>query len=515
MFIFPGLRRKFLSGLAFFGIIAFAIFKPLSAGAGPIIFPPNGALLTDSALEVTGFRDGSGTPLFYGGEGKREEATIPGGIFAVEIELVPGKNTLTIEDEWIEVYFAGEGAARPPGTFRPPDRHAVDNSCDDCHSEPGSGVLLDEGAALCENCHDDVTAREGEEKFAVQHPPAEDGECTSCHVFHGSAISGLETADLSALCYECHDDFAEEEGVELHPAVEDDGCLGCHRPHGSSHGSLLAAGGSETCFECHDDPVLDEEGEEWATLHAAVDDGCTTCHSPHASKHGSLLLSETAELCGECHDDKNADGEGNPWETLHPPVDDGECTSCHRPHGSALSALLTVETPDLCSECHDDKNVDGDGNAWAAPHPPVEDGECTSCHAVHGSSVRAMLTVATPGLCHECHDDKRLNEAEDPWPYPHPPVQRGACLSCHGTHGGPQAGLLKTDALRLCSSCHDEPHVNHLVYEEGSGSAQIPEDFPTRDGSFVCTGCHLPHGSDDNSLWKGSQATFCTICHRY
>lgn len=496
-------------------ILVFSLLAAPSAGAArQIIFPPDNAVIEEAEIDVLGIRRGNPDFIAWGARGEQTKEPLEPGYFAVTVSLVPGRNVITVGDEWVNVFLAADGAGSPPDDFLAPDLHAVDNSCDDCHVDGGSADLVAEGGELCANCHDAVTSGEDGEPLATQHPPAEDGECTSCHVFHGPAMSALSGSAVATLCYECHDDFAEEEGTTLHPVLEDDGCLDCHRPHGSSHGAILAVDSSELCFECHDNPALNGDGEEWASPHPAVDDGCTTCHNPHASKHGTLLVAEISSLCGECHDDKNADDDGNPWRVSHSPVEEGDCVSCHLPHGSGEGALLIAPAPELCGECHDDKNVDADGAAWSTAHPPVEDGECLVCHGVHGSSEAGMLTMSMPELCNECHDDKRFDEGGETWPTPHSPVSEGICMECHAPHGSTEAGLLVIRPVELCTGCHDDLHTNHLEYDGESDKVTIPKDFPVEaDGSFDCTGCHVPHGGSEISLWRWDQSTFCVVCH--
>jgi predicted CXXCH cytochrome family protein len=233
----------------------------------------------------------------------------------------------------------------------------------------------------------------------------------------------------------------------------------------------------------------------------------------------SLLVQEVPGLCNECHDDKNVDGDGSAWEAPHPPVEEGACADCHSPHGSNVSSLLIQEVPGLCNECHDDKNVDGDGNAWEASHPPVEEGACADCHFPHGSKLSALLRQTVPSLCDECHERMTVDEEGLGWETPHPPVAEGACMDCHLPHGSAEIGLLESFIVDLCGGCHDEPHDLHLTYEEpeeGERSRVLPpDDFPmTKDGVFFCSGCHLPHGSVNESLWPSGMSELCPQCHQ-
>jgi predicted CXXCH cytochrome family protein len=483
-----------------------------------IIFPPDGALVKEKSIEVLGFRpakSGKGT-LSVASAGPAQKKNVRPGQFTVAIALAPGVNTILFGGETVMVYFATGEVPSEVTAYQSPDRHAVDNGCDDCHSLGAEEAPLnDEVPALCYSCHDDF----GEAEGVSLHPPVEDGECLECHAFHGKSVGSL-MADLTALCYSCHDDFGEEEGVSLHPPVEDGECLECHDPHGTAQAALLTAAGSEICFNCHDNPTMDGSGEEWGVPHPALEEGCTSCHSPHASNHGSLLAGELPALCGECHDDKNADDEGKEWGTPHPPVEEGGCTDCHLPHGSAEDSLLSQAVPALCNDCHDDKNADDEGKEWEAPHSPVEEGGCTDCHLPHGSAEGSLLSQAVPALCYDCHDDKNQDEQGEEWLSPHPPVQEGRCLECHVPHGAATAALLPTRLNPLCLGCHGKVHPEHFLYEEpedkGTAKVILPEDFPMTDaGFFLCTGCHVVHGSSIENLWKSDMSLLCTKCHLY
>lgn len=495
----------------------------LLAGAAPaeaawvIVFPPDGALLTEENVEVTGYwpkASGAGV-LNVASSGPAVKKSISSGRFTVEVKLHPGVNTITLGEDITRVFFAPGKVPSEASAYIEPDRHSVDNSCDDCHTpeweDPG---LAEEGGALCLMCHDDVT-KDGEgEPYASLHPPAEDGECVECHAFHAGNIRSLSADDLMGVCFGCHDDFRDGEGLTLHPPAEEGECLGCHNPHASPYSALLTAEGSEVCFECHDNPGMNEEGEEWATPHAGLDDGCTACHNPHASGHGSLLAAETAAVCSECHDDMNVDEEGNEWGTPHPPVEDGECTACHSPHGSSTAGMLKLPPASLCAECHDDMTVDSRGNRWKNPHPPVDEEDCFSCHRPHGAGEAGLLVKAVPELCNECHDDVRLSDGGSAWYVTHPPVQEGRCNTCHKPHGTTLPSLLVGRAIELCKRCHTEIHEYHQE-ALGTEKVMVAEDFPTSaDGRFYCIGCHRPHGSPSQYLWRGEMGELCIRCHR-
>jgi predicted CXXCH cytochrome family protein len=500
--------------------LSLLLLPPTTASSREIIFPPDGSLVDGESLDILGYRPKSAGTLSVSSGGEEKKSKVGPGQFSVSVTVNYGFTTISLGDETVKIFYPEGGIPEAAASFQKPDLHAVDNSCDDCHSEEGGTLVLSaEGAELCLNCHEDLTKDEDGEALAAQHPPAEEGECLECHVFHDASVKTLSAEGKMELCFGCHDDFREGEGLSMHSPVEEGECIECHLPHGSSESSLLTSPPEEVCMQCHDNPGLDDGGDEWSVAHPALDDGCTTCHNPHVAGEGSLLKSSTAALCAECHEEKNADGEGNAWETPHPPVEEGDCADCHLPHGSGVSSLLIQDMSGLCSECHDDKNADDDGNAWETPHPPVEEGACADCHLPHGSKVGALLSLTVPALCDECHDRMTLDEEGFEWETSHPPVQEGSCMDCHQPHGSAQTGLLESSIVDLCNGCHEDPHDVHLVYErpeeEGEGSVVPPDDFPmTKDGVFFCSGCHLPHGSANPSLWPGSMSDLCPRCHR-
>jgi predicted CXXCH cytochrome family protein len=106
------------------------------------------------------------------------------------------------------------------------------------------------------------------------------------------------------------------------------------------------------------------------------------------------------------------------------------------------------------------------------------------------------------------------NEAGEAWATAHPPVEEGKCGTCHKPHGTTLPALLVGRAIELCIRCHTDVHEGHRERGE-SGKVTPPEGFPmTDEGRFLCVGCHLPHGSDQESLWFEEMSRFCTICHK-
>ncbi len=501
---------------------------PAGSATGPmIVYPPDRALLTgDGSLDLLGFLPGgsAGSVTIAGKSGSRSQP-VGAGAFTVKVKLDPGENSLVLQDRKVTVFLAeGAPVTIPPG-YSPPDTHAIENGCEECHSFSGTEAkLLEKPPALCARCHDDVLKPKSGKVFAVPHPPAQEGDCFACHPFHQLAIKRLPAAAKRELCFGCHDPFPEEEDgkkLVLHKPVETGECASCHKVHGSDTKKLLPAQGKALCVKCHPDPSRAPDGAEWPATHPALDEGCPSCHLPHVAPAAGLLKKPQASLCADCHDafvPPAADKGGS----IHLPVAQGACARCHAPHGSATRKLLLASpTRELCLTCHANTMLAADGTPWAVPHPALDDG-CPTCHRPHVADAPRLLTKPEQLLCLDCHEDKNIDKAGQKWSSTHAPVVAGLCASCHGLHGAPEKALLKKSPFEICRTCHTEVHERHQQIEidpitklPASEKATLPAGFPFRkkDGMLSCIGCHLPHGSDTPQLWSSDEATFCYQCH--
>ena len=210
----------------------------------------------------------------------------------------------------------------------------------------------------CAECHEERIGEIRAKK--VIHSAIEDDACEDCHESHGDDERLVLVEEGSALCLQCHDDPAE--GKVVHEAVTDGDCIDCHDPHSSDKASLLVDAVPELCLQCHDDPT------EGKVVHEAVSDGsCTDCHNPHSSDQGALLTEGIPDLCSQCHDIPD---EMN--SLTHTALSDGECTDCHDPHSTEFSKLLidkyettrfpggfSEEMYPLCFLCHESSLVTG------------------------------------------------------------------------------------------------------------------------------------------------------------
>ncbi len=231
------------------------------------------------------------------------------------------------------------------------------------------------------------------------HPPFENGECIECHA---SQFSQAMKEPTPGLCFQCHDDFAEQSKV-VHQAD----CTSCHQPHDSAKEKLLTRTGRDLCLECHDDPVGNEKRANEPDIteflgklpklvttpvkkinHAPVESGCMDCHSPHASDTKGLLLKPVAETCAECHDDPVGSA-----KFKHDPAANGECMSCHAPHQSEFAGLLIKPGSAICFECHEEADI-----KKVKVHERFPDRGCTSCHDPHGSGEEKFLKAGVTKL---------------------------------------------------------------------------------------------------------------------
>jgi DmsE family decaheme c-type cytochrome len=104
-------------------------------------------------------------------------------------------------------------------------------------------------------------------------------------------------------------------------------------------------------------------------------------------------------------------------------------TSCHSVHGSVTVALINQETVnDNCYSCHAEKR-----GPFLWEHAPVNE-NCLDCHDPHGSARQAMLRLNPPRLCQQCHIET-LHPTEARLPTNRFVIGR-SCMNCHtNVHG--------------------------------------------------------------------------------
>ncbi|NOY23795.1 MAG: cytochrome C [Acidobacteria bacterium] len=366
---------------------------------------------------------------------------------------------------------------------------------------------------ITSKCHADF------KKLPILHSPVEDG-CDSCHEEMGEHKFSPIPDPIRNLCYQCHDSV--EEGKHIHPAITDDGCLSCHNPHGGSNKKLLT---EETvaalCFTCHD-----QDNFNGKHIHGPVEAGeCLDCHNPHSSDHPSLLKKVQPALCTDCHSDKDfSDGKRH----MHSALEDG-CTDCHNPHTSAFQYQLKSKPGKICTACHEDV-VKHTNNAKSKHTPAVDERACLNCHNPHGAKNDNNLNQDAPKLCFGCHDKPMTGWGGRPYNVfqvikngttIHPPVEDGECLSCHNPHGSDVNDILTAkypthfyapfgdETYELCFQCHDES----LVTVEKAKNDETGFRNGTRNLHFLhvdrkkgrtCRACHEVHASTNPKIIRNT-----------
>lgn len=548
-------RRSTILQVAFVVALAFCVPQPVAAAAREmIVYPPDRALLSGGETpSLLGYRADTtpGSLSITGKDGSRTQP-VGSGSFSVKVALDPGENVLELGNSKVTVFVAG--AEAPPSGYGPADTHAVDNDCTECHSFAGGAAkLLDKPQKLCARCHDDMLKGKDGKTWPVAHPPAQEGDCLACHVFHGLSIKREPAAARRERCFGCHDDFTAGGKKKMHAPVAKGECASCHGVHGSTGKKLLPATGLKLCLLCHANPAQSKDAKPWTVPHPALDDGCASCHLPHVADTRRLLVKPEADLCADCHEPFPAE-KGGKKQVLHSPVEEGQCGECHAVHGSDAKRLLAASGKALCVKCHDDTTLGPDGKPWAFDHPalddgcqgchlphvspvagllrkpqaplcfechevfqvpdagkggslhvPVAKGECSLCHGVHGSAQKKLLLAAADkALCLKCHKDPALDPDGAPWTVPHPALDDG-CPACHKPHLSNVPRLLTKLQKPLCAGCHDDKSVN------GEGNAWVSPHAPVAAG--LCSSCHGSHGSREKALLRKNQYEICFTCH--
>lgn len=219
-----------------------------------------------------------------------------------------------------------------------------------------------------------------------------------------------------ATCKACHPKYYESYTASIHakkaiptsPASKD-GCESCHGP-GAAHLEKMGSGGagififskkladaeqkSARCLSCHSEtPRINS----WDMgRHRAAGISCDNCHTVH-SRTPKNLKARQPDLCLICH--LNIRAQQN--RQSHHPIREGKlkCSECHDIHGGFEAKMIAANSAnELCYKCHADKR-----GPFLWEHPPVEE-NCLTCHVPHGSNHSKLLTDKPPKLCQACHD---------------------------------------------------------------------------------------------------------------
>jgi DmsE family decaheme c-type cytochrome len=238
----------------------------------------------------------------------------------------------------------------------------------------------------CAECHEDIA------KAFMSKPHAVTNSCTSCH---GDAETHLDEGggpNIFAFarednapakankCISCHLESNSRYLASPHGKAALD-CMTCHSVHAhTTEKNMLKLNKNKTCFVCHEDIASQFQLNERHRLQEGVMD-CTTCHDPHEPAARQRLAGFKHEACFRCHTDKEG-----PYLFEHEASRIEGCTSCHEVHGTPNRRMLTHHSiADLCYSCH------GAAPSWHARFDAYSS-NCTSCHAtIHGSNLSKIF----------------------------------------------------------------------------------------------------------------------------
>lgn len=377
------------------------------------------------------------------------------------------------------------------------------SACDACHEyvDPVQHTfdLKRQGKDLCIFCHIDTTGTEG----PFVHAPVSDGQCLACHNPHGGDSRRLLRSDsVNGVCFQCHAQVMA--GSHAHrPAAED--CTACHEPHTAQHARLLRVPGEQLCATCHDDVL--KSVSAMAHPHKPAQGDCLTCHSPHATDSVSILKQSPRDLCLSCHAEvgRTISAATHPHSVT---TDERACLNCHAAHASDHASMLLKDTVATCLECHKKPIVVSETRKiagvpeLAAPkfftHGPIQQGECSACHDVHGGSLANLLVEPYPAsfyltytedayaLCFKCHDRALIESTDDQ-------VQtrfRDGNRNLHAVH---VASSAQGRSCRACHAVHASRFKSLLADSVTFGQWKLPINYtPTPTGGSCAPGCHAP-----------------------
>lgn len=374
---------------------------------------------------------------------------------------------------------------------------------------PTSAVPL--ASCVTSQCHADV------KDYKIVHGPVNVNACDACHKLSDEKNHKFVLArPKEQICTFCHK--MELSAPVVHKPVQTGDCLPCHNPHGGNTNKTLRSGPmNQVCSQCHKDVVGDKK-----MVHGPVAAGaCEACHQPHAGQFPKLLVAEGKELCFSCH--KEMSDQMKKVQTVHKPVADGDCSQCHDPHASDYPKQIKAPALELCTNCHEHEKIKVKATESTHKHSVVTDKQaCLNCHTAHGGSVAKLMKAQPLNVCLNCHDKPiktaqgqvvaSVIEVKDPAQTKHGPIQNGNCSGCHEVHGSEVSRLLAkpypevfyqpflVDKYDLCFGCHDQQLV---LMEQTKGLTNFRNG--DRNLHFVhvnkadkgrsCRACHETHAS--------------------
>jgi hypothetical protein len=338
------------------------------------------------------------------------------------VALALAVGLIFIAQSAIRASASGLAQAVPTAT-NDPNLSIGNDTCLQCHGQPGTTMPLEDGSIL------ELYVAPDEYNASVH---GLDGyACVQCHTTVGNyphpPFSAKDARDVS---------------LQLYTA-----CKLCHASQyelasNSVHAMAIAEGNREgaTCVDCHGAHNVQaihnkQTGEILPETHQWITETCSKCHNAIYEKyttsvHGAALLEEN-----------------NP--------DVPTCINCHGVHNipDPTTAAFRLRSPQICSKCHTDPEIAGKyGLSTNVLNSYVAD--------FHGTTVTLF--------------EKRSPDAE---------TNKAVCYDCHGIHDiqstkDPTTGLqLRENLLARCKSCHPDATSNFpaswLSHYEPS-----PERFP-------------------------------------
>lgn len=243
-----------------------------------------------------------------------------------------------------------------------------------------------------------------------------------------------DTGPPAEECAACHEETVAEFAKTPHATakgwVHETSCSACHgngQEHMDSGGELDSIirpallpprEASQQCLDCHTEQASHFRAA--GALHRLADVTCQDCHDPHAAAD-QMLTKRPPELCADCHQGIVAQF-GMPRS--HPAED---CTGCHNPHGTDSLRTNTTLANQTCGDCHTEKMA-----PYVYAHDVALMDGCSTCHTVHGSTNRHLLTYETQvNLCYQCH-----SASVTPVWHSAPRFLNEKCTACHtAIHG--------------------------------------------------------------------------------
>ncbi len=286
--------------------------------------------------------------------------------------------------------------------FKLEGKHAA-LECAKCHQPEGKGALYVTKKLLCNDCHADPHAGE----FA-KSPYF--NECDRCHTqnsFQPSTFTSerhaqtkfmLAGAHAAVECSKCHTPLSATQ-VAAAP-VDKAAAPALARVANTASAARLYHFERQNCVACHSDPHR-------------TNLACETCHDvqqwkqtklfDHRSTNFALEGAHQAVMCASCHKPAAA----NAKSTLGFFQTPQQCSECHQDvHGGQF---MTATRKEDCKSCHTMSKWNSDAfdhNATAYPldgfHVRVS---CAQCHKQQKEVAGKMIRIyrGTPTECTKCH----------------------------------------------------------------------------------------------------------------